>query len=126
VAAAAVAVVAFTSAPLSLSVQGFRTSNATQRLDTVTVVVHNGTDHAVSPHFMVAISGSHPTGFWRSTSGRPVVVGAGATATVTLRPVEYTWSPVRGGYWMVEAYTTSPNALSTSPLQFWRLGQPQF
>jgi hypothetical protein len=75
---------------------------------------------------MVVISGSHPTGFWRSTTGRPVVLGAGATATVTLEPPEYTWSPVRGGYWMVEAYTTAPNALSTSPLQFWRLGKPQF
>jgi uncharacterized membrane protein len=126
VAAAAVAVVAFTSAPLALSVRGFRTSDATQRLDAVTVVVHNGTGHPVTPHFMVVISGSHPTGFWRSTTGRPVVVGAGATATVTLEPAEYTWSPVRGGYWMVEAYTTAPNALSTSRLQFWPFGEPQF
>jgi uncharacterized membrane protein len=125
-AAAVVAVVAFTSAPLSLAVTGFRTSDATQRLDAVTVSVHNGTDRPLTPHFMVAISGAHPTGFWISTTGRPVVVPPGTTDSVTLVPNEYTWSPDRGGYWMVEAYTTGPDALSTSPLQFWRLGKPQF
>ncbi len=55
----------------------------------------------------------------------PLVLGPGASTTVKLRPGIYTWSPIRGGYWLVEAYTSSPNALSTSPLQFWRLGTPQ-
>ncbi len=126
VAATVVAVLAFTSAPLALSVVGFRTSNATQQLDAVTVSVHNGTGHAVSPRFMVAIGGAHPTGFWRTATGRTLTLAPGATATVTLEPEQYTWSPVRGAYWMVQAYTTSPDALSTSPLQFWRLGKPQF
>ena len=38
--AAAVGAVAFTSAPLDLTVAGFRTSNATQELDSVTVLIH--------------------------------------------------------------------------------------
>lgn len=125
-AAVAVAMVAFTSAPLQLSVEGFRTSNATQRLDSITVLVHNRSGHSLTPHFMVTISGSHPNGFWTLAPARdPVVLGPGQSATVTIRPNAYTWSPARGGYWLVEAYTTSPSALSTSPLQFWRLGKAQ-
>jgi uncharacterized membrane protein len=125
-AALAVAGLAFSSAPLQVSVEGFRTSNGTQRLDAVTVLVRNLTGHPVTPHFMVTIGGGHPTGFWTAgTSGSPVVIGPGASAVVTIRPDTYTWSPFHGGYWLVEAYTSSPNALSTSPPQFWRLGKPQ-
>ncbi len=54
--------------------------------------------------------------------GGQLELGAGGTATVTLRPEEFTWSPAHGAHWLVEAYTTSPNALSTSPLQVWSLG----
>ena len=53
-AAVAAVAVAFTSAPLQLSVDGFHTSNFAQRLDAVTVTVHNRSDHPVTPHFMVA------------------------------------------------------------------------
>jgi hypothetical protein len=121
-----VAIVAFTSAPLELSVDSFRTSNATQQLDSVTVTVHNQTDHPVTPHFMVEISASHPAGFWNPTAGAaPMVLDPGASRTVTLVPAGYTWSPILGAYWLVQAYTTTPDALSTSPLQVWRLGRPQ-
>ncbi|MGO9028302.1 MAG: hypothetical protein ACLQOZ_06705 [Acidimicrobiales bacterium] len=124
--AVAVAVVAFTSAPLELSVTGFRTSNATQKLDSVTVSVHNRTDHPVVPHFMVVISGIHPTGFWTTGSERGgVVLKPGATEAVTLYPNLYTWSPANGSYWLVEAYTSSPDALSTTRPQFWTLGPLQ-
>jgi hypothetical protein len=126
-AALAVAGVAFTSAPLQLSVEGFRTSNSTQSLDAVSVLVRNLTGAPVTPHFMVTISGAHPTGFWTSsaTRGGSGMVGPGDSATFTLRPAAYTWSPTRGSYWLVEAYTSSPSALSTSPPQFWRLGKRQ-
>ena len=69
-AAVAVAVVAFTSAPLTLEVQGFRTSNQTQSLDAVTVTVRNLTDQTVIPHFMVALDANHPAGFWTTSTGR--------------------------------------------------------
>jgi uncharacterized protein (DUF58 family) len=125
-AAVAVAVVAFTSAPLTLHVQGFRTSNKTQSLDAVTVTVRNLTDQTVIPHFMVALDASHPAGFWTTATGRgQVALGPHQTRTVTILPPEYTWSPIRGGYWMVEAYTASPNALSTSPVKMWKLGKRQ-
>jgi len=123
----AVTTVAFNSAPLQLSVEGFRTSDFTQRLDAVTVRVHNLSDRRVTPHFMVTIDGGgHPAGFWRSaTGGGPVALGPGDSSTVTIRPRAWTWSPARGRYWLVVAYTTSPDALSTSPPQFWRLGRVQ-
>lgn len=122
-ASAAVCVVAFTSAPLDLSVVAVRTSQATLRLDAVTVTVHNLTGHRVTPHFLVALDSTHPSGFWAPASpGGQLALGAGATATVTLRPNQFTWSPAHGAHWLVEAYTTSPNALSTSGLQVWALG----
>ena len=122
-ASAAVCVLAFTSAPLDLSVVAVRTSQATLRLDAVTVTVHNLTGHRVTPHFLVAIDSTHPSGFWTPVSPQgQLVLGAGATATVTLRPNEFTWSPAHGAHWLVEAYTTSPDALSTSALQVWSLG----
>ena len=122
-ASAAVCVLAFTSAPLDLSVVAVGTSQTTLRLDSVTVTVHNLHADRVTPHFMVAIDSSHPSGFWTPVSPQgQLVLGPGETATVTLRPNEFTWSPAHGAHWLVEAYTTSPNALSTSALQVWSLG----
>jgi uncharacterized membrane protein len=126
VASVAVCALAFTSAPLDLAVVGVRTSHATLRLDAVTVSVHNSGTRRVTPHFLVVLDSSHPSGFWTPVDPKgPVVLGAGATATVTLEPNEFTWSPAHGTHWLVEAYTTSPDALSTSPLQVWSRGQPQ-
>ncbi len=125
-ASAAVCTLALTSAPLDLSVVAVRTSQATLRLDAVTVTVHNLTGHRVTPHFLVAIDSGHPSGFWTPVSpGGQLALGAGATATVTLRPNEFTWSPAHGAHWLVEAYTSSPDALSTSALQVWSLGHQQ-
>ena len=122
-ASAAVCALAFTSAPLDLSVVAVRTSQATLRLDAVTVTVHNLTGHRVTPHFLVAIDSTHPSGFWTPVSPQgQLALGAGAAATVTLRPNEFTWAPAHGAHWLVEAYTTSPDALSTSALQVWSLG----
>ena len=50
---------------------------------------------------------------------------AGATVTFTIHPDEYLWSPTLGQYWVVQVYTPSPNALSTSPAMRWALGKPQ-
>jgi hypothetical protein len=125
-ASAAVCALAFTSAPLDLSVVGVGTSHATLRLDSVTVTVHNSSGQTVTPRFMVVLDSSHPSGFWKPAHRKgPLVLEAGATATVTLEPLEYTWSPAHGQHWLVEAYTTPPDALSTSPPQMWRFGQPQ-
>lgn len=125
-ASAAVAGLAFTSAPLDVYVDGVRTSQATLRLDAVTVTVHNSGGQRVTPRFMVVLDSSHPSGFWTPARRHsPLVLGAGQTATVTLVPPEFTWSPLHGAHWLVEAYTTSPDALSTSAPRMWNLGKPQ-
>jgi uncharacterized membrane protein len=125
-ASAAVCALAFTSAPLDLSVVAVRTSQATLRLDAVTVTVHNLTGQRLTPHFLVEIDSDHPSGFWTPVNPQgELALEAGATATVTLHPNEFTWSPAHGAHWLVEAYTTSPSALSTSDLQVWALGHQQ-
>jgi hypothetical protein len=125
-ASAAVAALAFSSAPLDLYVVGVRTSQATLRLDAVTLTVHNASGQRVTPRFMVVLDSSHPSGFWTPAHHNgPLVLAAGQTATVTLDPPEFTWSPLHGAHWLVQAYTTSPDALSTSAPRMWQFGKPQ-
>jgi hypothetical protein len=86
--------------------------------------VRNTTGGTVTPHFMVTIGSEHPDGFWHPADHRPVVLGPGASTTVTIVPPGYTSAPPHGTHWLVEAYTSSPAALSTTPLLFWTLGKP--
>jgi hypothetical protein len=89
----------------------------------VEVTVHNTSDHPVTPMFMVSSGGPHPSGFWHSTVVRgDDPVGPGGDTEFALRPTRYTPTPSHGQWWLVAVYTTSPDALSTSPLQPWRLG----
>jgi hypothetical protein len=120
----AVAVAAFVSPPLQLSVRSVASSSGATTLDAVTVTVHNSTDRAITPHFMVAVGAGHPDGFWTTRDHRPVVVAGGATTTVTLVPGTYAAAPAHDTHWLVEAYTTSPQALSTTPLLYWTKGKP--
>ena len=123
VAAVVVASLAFVSPPLQLAVRGVRTSNMAVTLNAVTVTVDNQTDQTVIPHFMVVIGSGHPSGYWTRPGGGPVVLAPHGSATVRLYPPEYTNAPNHGDHWVVAAYTSSPQALSTSPLQFWKLGK---
>ena len=122
-AAIVVSVLAFTSPPLRLDVATFTSSHAATSLDSVTVDVQNATGGTVVPHFMVTFGNAHPSGFWITADSRPVVLGPHGSAVVTLHPPAYTGAPSHGSYWLVQAYTSSPEALSTSPLQHWRLGK---
>jgi hypothetical protein len=120
-----VSVLAFASPPLDVAVRSVATSEQASVLDAVTLTVENTTDRPVTPHFMVAINSGHPSGFWRPTNHRVLVVAPHATATLTIVPTRFTWAPSRGTHWLVEAYSTSPDTLSTSGLLFWTLGKPQ-
>ena len=122
-AAVVVSVLAFTSAPLRVEVAAFASSHAATSLDSVTVDVQNSTGGTVEPHFMVAFGDTHPSGFWLTADHRPVVLGPHGSAVVTLHPPDYAGAPSHGSYWVVQAYTSSPEALSTSPLQHWQLGK---
>jgi hypothetical protein len=122
VAAVGVSVLAFVSPPLQLAVRSVVTSKGPSILDAVTINVHNVTGQTITPHFMVQANDGNPDGFWLPLHGGPVVVGPHASSTVTLQPQQPFGTPGRGSEWLVEAYTTSPEALSTSPLMFWAHG----
>ena len=126
----ALVVVAFTSAPLGVTVDkvvtaGVATVSGGQDFRLVEVTVHNRSDTALAPHFMISSGGGHPSAFWRSTvlDGRDPIA-AGASTVFNLQPSSSFATPPHGQWWLVAAYTTVPNALSTSPLQYWRLGKP--
>jgi uncharacterized membrane protein len=126
IAAVVVGVIAFSSAPFTVVVKTISTSGHQTSLSTVTVTITNTTDAPLVPHFMVDLNGSHPSGFWqRADSQSPQPVGPGASETVTIRPPTFLWAPVYGQFWLVDVYTTSPTALSTSPPMKWQLGRDQ-
>jgi len=127
-ASAVLVVVAFTSAPLAITVDGYA-AGGTATVDGglhythVRVTVHNTADRTLLPRFMVSSGGGHPSGFWSATPlhGRSPVPPGGTTEYV-LRPPRFLWAPTNGSRWIVEAYTRAPDALSTSSLQYWGLG----
>jgi len=100
-----------------------RTSHQATTLNAVTVTVTNRTADAVTPHFMVIIGSGHPAGYWSPAGHRPVVLPPHGGATVTLYPPVFTEAPNHGDHWVVAAYTSTPGALSTSSLLFWKLGK---
>ncbi len=122
-------VTGFTSAPLTLKVDQVGVADphapgSTFFTDLV-VTVHNTTGHDLTPHFMVDIGHDHPVGFWRVTAhDGSWPVAAGGTTTLFLRPEVPTATPVNGQYWLLDAYSSGPAALSTSPLAQWHLGNP--
>jgi hypothetical protein len=128
VVAAAALVVAFTSAPLTLTVDGYAaggvaTVDGGLHFVRVDVIVHNRSDHALFPRFMVSAGGGHPAGFWAATPVRgESPVPAGGTTDFVLVPPRYTSAPGHGDRWLVQAYTVDPDALSTSSLQYWTPG----
>jgi hypothetical protein len=110
------ATLAFVGPPLQLSVQGIRTTDGGKKLDAVIISVHNRTAGAVTPHFMIN-TGGNLTGFWSPSNHRPVVLGAHSSARLTLYPPAQTDNPKKHSRWVMEAYTTNPSWLSTSPLR---------
>jgi uncharacterized membrane protein len=123
VAAMVVSALAFLSPPLEIGVRSVSTSQAASSLAALTLRVQNHTDETVEPHFMVSTGNANPDGFWYPAHRRPFVLGPHRASTVTVYPSSASGAPHHGSHWLVVAYTSSPDALSTSPLQFWRLGQ---
>jgi hypothetical protein len=121
-------VVAFTSAPLIVTVDGVA-AHGVATLDgglswaQVVVTVHNTSSVALAPRFMVSSGGGHPTGFWtaRTVSGSDPV-GPGRSTRFFLQPTRYIAAPPHGQWWIVDVYSSPPDALSTSSLQRWTLG----
>jgi hypothetical protein len=117
--AVVLSVLALVSSPIELTVRGVTTSRGGRSVDTVTVTVRNRTGSTVAPHFLVN-TGDNPDGFWQLARGRAVVLRPHQATTVTLHSPVDTTAPQKGAGWLVEAYTASPRALSTSPIVIWR------
>ena len=100
---------AFSSAPLQLSVRAVGTSHGGRALDSVTVSVRNRTGRSLVPHFLVN-TGDNPNGFWYPPGGADDAIGPGRTETLTLDPPPGTVAPQPGARWLVEAYTATPLA----------------
>ena len=113
-------VTAFGSPPLQLGVKDVYRSPHGGSIGSVTITVRNRTDTTVSPNFLVDTGGPHPSGFWSSVTGQPVVLAPHSSVTVSLRPPAIVDQPELGSQWLVEAYTSHPNTLSVSPLQIWK------
>jgi hypothetical protein len=129
VVSAALLVVAFTSAPLTVTVDGV-TATGVATVDGglswghVLVTVHNTSSSVLSPHFMVSSGGGHPDGFWSARAVQGIdPVAPGASTRFVLRPTTDSPAPPTGQWWIVEAYSSLPDALSTSSLQRWTLGK---
>lgn len=114
-----ISALALSSHPLSIKVDGVQTAKAGRRIAAVTVTVRNLTGSTQRPHFLVN-PGDGEAGFWSPSGGRDLVLAPHATETVVIHAPVATTSPQRGANWLVEAYTSSPDALSTSSPISWR------
>jgi uncharacterized membrane protein len=108
--------VSLTSAPLTLTYRSADIGPSQQHMFAVTVTATNNTNATLTPHFMVDVGAAHPTGFWTAAHDRPVVIGPHRSVTVTLFPPAgtATYLPPWAADYVVDAYTASPRALSTT------------
>jgi hypothetical protein len=115
------ALMAFGTPPLQLSVRGIVTSHAGTQLESVTVSVDNKTSERIVPHFLVNTGTSQNyEGFWTPSRPGLATLGPHDAETVTLYPPARIAAPRRGARWLVEAYSSDPSWLSTSPLVTFR------
>src|SRR6202035_1945940 len=117
--AVGLSVLGLVSGPLELTVRGVTPSRGGRSVDTVTVTVSIRTGRTVALHFLVN-TGDNPDGFWQPARGRAVVLRPYQATTLTLHSPIHSTAPQKGAGWLVEAYTSSPRALSTSPNVIWR------
>jgi len=104
----------FTGAPLALTFRSAKVGPLQQHLYSVTVTVTNRTGATETPHFMVDLGYVHPDGFWSAAHGRAVVIPPHGTTTVTLYPPTNVYLPASAADYVIDAYTSSPKALSTT------------
>lgn len=110
-------ILAFQSVPLTVRIDSVTASAHQPTFQAITVTVHNDSSHSVTPNFMISIGGSHPTGFWHEIiDSGSLPLRSRTSATITIRPNSWIGLPHWSDYWVVDAYTASPAAISTSPL----------
>jgi uncharacterized membrane protein len=109
-------VLAFSGAPLGLTVRRVDTGGGGTTMTAITLSVRNLTASPQVPHVMVTMGSSYSAGFWLPRHGRMEPIPAHGQATFTLYPPDLTFAAPLGSQWLVAAYTANPRALSTSAL----------
>lgn len=110
---------AFTDPPISLKLDQYGVIGVGPFMGSMVLTVTNNTASPIHPHVMVVIGSSHPVGFWSTPSTNDLVVPAHATVTTTFVPPKFMWAPQQYDNWLVEALTSSPAALTTTPAYSW-------
>jgi len=118
------AIAAFMSPVLTITVDSFSTAHQFRYFTSMTVTLHNNTAAPVRASIATLENDTHPTGFWRSRSGAPLIIAPEQSRTVELRAPSFTTTSIKGQWWLVAAVTPSPAAVSTSSPMKWRLGKP--
>lgn len=111
-AAGCLAVALATPAPLTLTILGARSDTATDTVEQLRVVVHNGSGETVRPHFATNPFGQAGA-FWTIARG-PQQLPAGATVTYVLRGADVAANPGNGQRFLLQAVTDSPATVSSS------------
>jgi hypothetical protein len=112
------AVLAFTSPPLTIRVDHYGATNHNQFMAPMMLTITNNTSSPIEPHIMVVVGSGHPVGFW-TTPSSPFVVPAHSSLTSTFTPPRFLFAPEHYENWLVEALTSTPEALTTTPAYSW-------
>jgi hypothetical protein len=119
VAVALLSTLAFTVRPMHVMVDRVRPTRHGYGIATLTVTVSNSTSGVERPYFTVN-TGPGVDGYWRVDGNRKAVVPPHRSVTFRLRPPgRFAALPTPGSHWIVEVYTASPNALTTTPMLSW-------
>ncbi len=110
-------ILAFIPAHLSVQVNGYSVLSQGQQIENLKLTFTNSSSQAIEPHVLVMVAGAHPVGFWTT---KDPIVPAHSTVSLTYTSPNPVWIFTRGTNWIVEATTTSPNAMITSATQVWQ------
>lgn len=112
------AVLAFTSPPLTIRVDHYGATNHNQFMAPMLLTITNNTSSPIEPHIMVVVGSGHPVGFW-TTPSSPFVVPAHSSLTSTFSAPRFLLAPEHYENWLVEALTSTPEALTTTSAYSW-------
>ncbi len=111
-------VLAFTGPPLTIKIDHYGATNHSQFMAPMVLTLTNNTSSPIEPHIMVVVGSGHPVGFW-TTASSPFVVPARSSVTTTFTPPRFLLAPEHYENWLVEALTSTPEALTTTPAYSW-------
>ena len=111
------AALAFSGPPLTIRVDHYGATGHDQFMAPMELTLTNNTASPIQPHVMVVVGTGHPVGFWTTSS--PLVVPGHASVTATFTPPRFLLAPEHYENWLVEALTSSPAALTTTPAFTW-------